>query len=284
MTNRISMLHCRKFPYKIVHSDNDRELQTAFFAKNNHAYELNVLEDMSERLQKDDLFLDVGANIGNHTLYIAALGINVVAFEANPLVADMLNDSIKLNGFESRITLHRVGIGAIHSKAKLITGSLNNLGGWRLRLLMDDEVIDKDKDIVEVLPLDDINFKQRVKVIKIDVEHMEYDVLKGANQLIVRDKPLIYLECHNAEEMRPIISLLESYDYYYHSSFNHFTHFFIPRDSSSPTDRDILHRLQYQLFYLHYASCLDMRRVSNLLNSLDEKITKIQEQLKKCNE
>lgn len=81
-------------------------------------YEFAMLQAMASCLCEGDLVLDVGANIGNHTLYLAAVaGLKVVAFEPNPELCVPFRKAITLNGLDDRATLHEVGVGASEGKA-----------------------------------------------------------------------------------------------------------------------------------------------------------------------
>ena len=54
-------------------------------------YELEMLQDVQSNVSPGDLVLDVGANIGNHTLYLAAIaGCQVTSFEPNASLIEAL--------------------------------------------------------------------------------------------------------------------------------------------------------------------------------------------------
>lgn len=59
-----------------------------------------MLQDFLKKAKKNTIIVDIGANIGNHSLYLAAHGFDVCAFEANQTLCDIFKISIKLNGFK----------------------------------------------------------------------------------------------------------------------------------------------------------------------------------------
>lgn len=131
--------------------------------------------------------IDVGANIGNHTLAFAAHFSRVDAFEPHP-------DTYKLLSFNtSRITnvyTHPVGVGAEQAKQTMSECEANY--GCSSAVIMYDDAQTYE---IEIMKLDDyLPDVQNLKLIKIDVEGMEYAVLKGAEQLIIKHQPVIAFE------------------------------------------------------------------------------------------
>src|SRR5450759_3401797 len=72
---------------------------------------LHEFEDMAfvlHFLRPDDLFVDVGANIGSYTiLATAGVGANCIAFEPGPDAWEWLCKNIDLNGVRSRVDVRR---------------------------------------------------------------------------------------------------------------------------------------------------------------------------------
>lgn len=200
------------------------------------AYELDMLRDMAGHLSSGDLVIDVGANIGNHSLYLVAVaGCRVVAFEPNSRLADIFNRSVELNSFADRVRVFVRGVGRDVGRACFKTVNESNLGSQSLALGEGD---------VEVVRLDDQTFSQSVKIIKIDVEGMELDVLMGASELISRDKPMLYVESITEAEWGAIFHHLTDIGYVYMDTFNATpTHLFVHKDTN-----DVTHAQQSRLF------------------------------------
>ena len=140
----------------------------------------------------DAVAIDVGANIGNHALRFAEKFSIVYAFEPNPHTFQLLNFNAQ---FASNVVLKNIGIS---DKAEVLTlrEELSNAGA-------SSAVIDRsgtDKFQISVQPLDDVLPRlDKVRLIKIDVEGMELQVLRGATDTIVRNQPLIVFEQHDSE-------------------------------------------------------------------------------------
>lgn len=73
-------------------------------------YEYDMLQTMLQRIPKDGVVLDVGMNIANHSLFLAANGYKVFGFEANPKMSAIAKESIKLNKFEKAIKVYEMGV------------------------------------------------------------------------------------------------------------------------------------------------------------------------------
>ena len=186
-------------------------------------YEFAMLQAMESCLCEDDLVLDVGANIGNHTLYLAAVaGLRVVAFEPNPELCAPFRKAITLNGLDDRVTLHKVGVGVTEGKAHFTEKKPENLGGQSLTL------DDSDVSVISVINLDSLNIKDKVRAIKIDVEGMELSVLKGAANLISRDMPYLFIEAQTESDFDALREVVIDLGYIYLDTFNATpTHWFI---------------------------------------------------------
>src|SRR5688572_10575306 len=90
--------------------------------------------DIIARYFEGGVFADVGANVGNHTLYAAKIldARKVIACEPNPAALRILELNIVANGLRDRVVVHTVGLSAKSGWASLSTPDDNNLGGTRL--------------------------------------------------------------------------------------------------------------------------------------------------------
>lgn len=76
-------------------------------------YEFEMLKDVLKKLSmgiQGGIFLDCGMNIGNHSLFIAANGYRVIAFEANPKMVEIAQESVRINHFQDKISIFETGI------------------------------------------------------------------------------------------------------------------------------------------------------------------------------
>jgi FkbM family methyltransferase len=149
--------------------------------------------------------VDIGANIGNHSIEFSKYFSRVICFEPNPRTFDLLSANTKRL---TNIAIHNFGCASSFEKIKF-TEDFNNIGG-------SSSVIDiKGSNEIEILvkPLDDFfDDLSKVELIKIDVEGMEYSALKGAENVISKFHPVICLEQLEAE-FRPEYNETEALDW-----------------------------------------------------------------------
>lgn len=165
--------------------------------------DLDLLRD--KYIHKDSNILDIGANIGNHSLYFCAecKAKMVYSFEPQKDIFEILNKNIELNGYENKIVTFNKGLGENSGKGSMTRGNENNSGGAILS-------VDQGGD-VDIIAIDDLDFPG-INFIKIDVEGFEYSVLKGAKNLIDRDRPVIWIEIKK-DNFDKVDSLLVDYGY-----------------------------------------------------------------------
>lgn len=157
--------------------------------------------------------LDIGANIGAHTLRMARLVTNtglVVAFEPTDYAFVKLTRNVALNELPNVRTVH----------AALSNRSLHNQRvGYRASWRTDGRRSDSAATIVDFVRLDDwcdTNEIRAVDLIKIDVDGNEFDVLDGGLNAIARWRPLFLMEAvglHFARDDRNPFFLLRDLGY-----------------------------------------------------------------------
>lgn len=248
--------------YRIFLPYQDTDYIQKKIANEKRPYELEMLVDIAARAERGDLILDIGANIGNHTLYLAATkGAKVVAFEPNPDLASGIRHSIALNGLDSLVSVRQVGIGKSFSRGTFKEAIVENLGGQSIQAGEGD---------IEIVPLDSIEFDQTVKIIKIDVEGMELPALQGAKRLIERDQPLLYIECMDESDYKRVSLWLDEYGYTYWDTFNATpTHLFIPSRLIDVEKR--LARLQHKSVLETYRNTEALKKTRSNLDAANKK-------------
>lgn len=134
---------------------------------------------------------DVGANIGNHSVYFARImgAARVLSYEPQPHCHATLSTNIALNGLAEQVTAYNCMIGATSGNGRLAQFNARNLGGARFRA---DEA-----GGVAMFALDDILTpldRAHLDLIKIDVEGMQLEVLQGALDVLSDRSPAIWVE------------------------------------------------------------------------------------------
>jgi FkbM family methyltransferase len=146
---------------------------------------------IKKELNQDKVFVDVGANIGQHSLILSNYCKKVISFEPLPSIYHQFRQSIELNGYQN-IELHNLGC-SNNKETREITIDPVNAGGSTL-LFHNNSLSNTKKEMVHLDKLDDILAHQKVDVIKIDVEGYEYFVLLGAEKTLANHKPIIFIE------------------------------------------------------------------------------------------
>lgn len=163
-------------------------------------------------LAPQDRVVDVGANIGAHTLmYARQVGATgrVYAFEPQRVVFQTLCANMALNSIGNTECFQM----AVSNEP----GSINipdfrydiegNFGGVEL------EKFSQAGIKTPVVTLDDFLDVPKLKFIKIDVEGMETGVIRGAKQTIEKHTPLLYVENDRTQHSKELIEEIASLDY-----------------------------------------------------------------------
>ncbi|MGF1502366.1 MAG: FkbM family methyltransferase [Paracoccaceae bacterium] len=157
--------------------------------------------------ERPEIFLDVGANYGTHSLLFLAAGIETISFEPNPTCRAYYDASVALNGFEGR--WEAVAVGAAPGEIELVFPAEDTwLGTTDPRVIETlGDRMDIERVRVPLVPLD--SYQERLgpvrpMAMKIDVEGAEIAVLDGARGLIAAFRPVILFESNEIED-RPAI-------------------------------------------------------------------------------
>ncbi|MCU1382064.1 MAG: hypothetical protein JWL71_761 [Acidobacteria bacterium] len=163
-------------------------------------YEQDEIRFVRGLLRPGDSAIDVGAHIGFFTMHMADVAGpsgRIYAFEPLDRNADLLEQSIAENGFSDRIRFQRAAAGAAAGTAALTfpVETLNSGGAYLLRDGSAPLAGNQKKD-VPVVALDGLDLRRPVRLIKMDVEGAEPQVLRGAAGILQADKPVILSELH----------------------------------------------------------------------------------------
>jgi len=196
------MLH-RKIPGTFVEAEISGQ-RIRFFVHNpadiiqrHHAqgefYEPEELALMARYMTPATRYLDVGANVGNHVIYLArCLKLrDITVIEPNGQAQALLCINLALNGLEDRVDTTCLGYGlSDHPGRGEMYTHQDNLGGAYFVEGPDGPFELRTGD--ELLGLRSFDF------IKIDTEGMELRCLAGLRALIGRCRPTLFVEVDNA--------------------------------------------------------------------------------------
>ena len=159
-------------------------------------------------LAPGDVVVEVGANIGTHTVFLAKAvgrGGAVIAYEPQRFVFHLLCANIALNEL--------MNVYPRHAAAGAASGSINvpafdfsaenNVGG----LALGPGQVHRQGEEVALETLDSLGIG-RLKLLKVDAEGMEGEVLAGARDTIKRCRPILYLENDRTDKSAQLITLV----------------------------------------------------------------------------
>ena len=165
-------------------------------------------------LRPSDVVIEVGSNIGSHTLALAKT-VNkgaVFAFEPQNVIFQNLCSNISMNSITNCFCYQSAV--SDKSKEKYFIPNLdytrqNNFGGVSIGKEKNDFSLP-----VEVVTLDDkFNNLNTLKILKMDIEGNELNALIGGFNLIKRTKPFIYLENDRLDKSKELIEFIFSFGY-----------------------------------------------------------------------
>ena len=130
-------------------------------------------------LRDEDLFVDIGANVGSYTiLACSAVGARGVAFEPIPGTYRRLVENMRLNHLDDRVLCVNQGVGAQPGEMTFSSDSDTTNHALAAGERLDGSVT------VQLTSLDIALHGMSPSLIKIDVEGYESQVLEGAQQIL----------------------------------------------------------------------------------------------------
>ena len=176
-------------------------------------YEAELLADVRARLFFPECAVDVGAHVGNHTLYFAkVLGLRTIAFEPNAATFELLRANVHENGVETLCRLRHAAVGAVAGRVRAVASPGANSGMSRVE--------PDDGGDVPLTNLDEeLKDETRIYIVNIVVAGWELDVLRGATRAIERHRPLLYIEASDAS-FHELTALLAAQRYVCWKRFN----------------------------------------------------------------
>jgi FkbM family methyltransferase len=172
-------------------------------------YEPQVERAIQQLLAGGDTAFDVGAHLGYFSLTMATRvggSGRVVAFEPDPVVAGQLQRNLGLQDhpLETVVVPLVAAVGARSGRvpfacgADSSTGRLSGTGGVEVEVTTLDEAVERFGE---------------PRLVKVDVEGAELEVLRGGRRLLGRRSATFVVETHSEELERACVRLLESLGY-----------------------------------------------------------------------
>lgn len=149
-------------------------------------------------LRPEDLFVDIGGNVGVYTVLASAVvGAESLVCEPVPASAALLATNLRLNAIEARVRLEQVAVGA-EAGSLTMTGGLDTTN--HVLTAAEQTALEPGACLeVPVCRLDDLLAGRMPRLIKVDVEGFEPQVLAGAPEaLAAPDLWAVLLEVNEA--------------------------------------------------------------------------------------
>lgn len=160
-------------------------------------YDRSAVAQTAGFIRPETVVLDVGASIGLWTVQLAKIAASrnarVWAFEPNPANIAWIRRNITLNDLSETVTVREMGLGDKAESSTLLSAEYG-VGNGSIALRDTRETRKFHRIPVTLSRLDDIDLPAPVSFIKIDAEGYEVAFLRGAAELIERDRPVIFGE------------------------------------------------------------------------------------------
>ncbi len=158
-------------------------------------YEMHELREIAEIFPKGGTFVDIGANVGNHSLFAALFfgAGKVIPFEPNRLAFQLLIENVLVNGLRDKFDLSKLGVGVSDAQQDGFAMEKRNRNLGAAKMLA-------GKGKLSVYSGDELLEGIKPAMIKIDVEGMELQVLNGLKKVIKAARPIMLVEVDNTNE------------------------------------------------------------------------------------
>lgn len=171
--------------------------------KSKNYYEYEILSNFIDYFPTNAVVYDIGANIGNHTVFFSKYlkAKKVYSFEPSEEVYNLLKGNIERNYLKG-VETYNYAIGERNSLGN-ITIDESNLGASTMN--------EDEQGNVEIKPLDSFE-KDAPDFVKIDVEGFELKVLLGMKNILTKHKPVLWIEIFD-DHFKQVDDFLKEYNY-----------------------------------------------------------------------
>lgn len=184
----------------------------------NDKWENNTFIVLSKFLDKNSIYIDMGAWIGPTVIYAAKKCKKVICFEPDPVAYRRLLSNIYFNKLENVIS-YNIALSDTSSIKKMASLTSGLLGDSTTSLLSN---INNNSTSFEALVLDWNFFENiynfnKVDVIKIDIEGSEFFLIPKLEKFFIKHRPVVWLSIHvpfleenkKLEELQKLINVMK---------------------------------------------------------------------------
>ena len=159
---------------------------------NNETYQKEILDIAKQYVQDNSIVFDIGANYGQLSILMSKLkrNVKVYSFEAQRFIFQLLKKNVEINNVNIKCFYKLVGNKT--EKFKIKRDELKNFMTWGSNNIEYAGAKDYYQSI-DGIKIDDLVINEKVSFMKIDVQGMDLEVLKGARNTILKHRmPIIF--------------------------------------------------------------------------------------------
>lgn len=162
-------IECKRYPLKFWIRPGTSDIKAI-----REVVEKNSYQKKGMKIEPEDEWLDLGANIGAFSVMAAYLGARVIAYEPDPDSFELLKKNLKLNGMEKKVQAYNVAVTGDNQKSAWFSVSERNRNYWRNSLV-------KQWAGSRMIRVDCVNFDKVYRsslCVKMDIEGSEMAILE----------------------------------------------------------------------------------------------------------
>ena len=170
-------------------------------------YEHPLLEK-ARSLDLEGVYIDIGANIGNHSVYFSRFcnATKVYSFEIDEAIFGILKNNMEHNCEPGRY--HLADIGILDKKGFVDLSDTNHLNAGMTK------IVNVEGSHREVDTLDNVmEGVDNIALIKMDVEGFEVDIVRGAEHILETQSPVIFAELATKAELKAFKQAVAKFGY-----------------------------------------------------------------------
>lgn len=196
---------------KIITFFTENKLWKAAYADGSSSWEKKNWQYTQLLVKNPNVVLDIGANIGQETVYYSDWAKKVYAFEPAQSTFECLEKNVQQNNLKN-VVLHRLGVSNSANKALI-----NLVKGNEGRSFVTDKP-NKNTQEIELIVLDNFELHglndEKIDFVKMDVEGFEINALEGMKGLIDKHSPTFMIEAQDSNLFRCGATSVDIWDFF----------------------------------------------------------------------
>ena len=154
-------------------------------------WEADLINEMGKYVKPGDIVVDAGAHIGTHSIPLSKMvGASGRVYAAEPFFINTLRNNVKLNEGEMMGPVTVLPYALSNNNGKVFMSINNAHNGSSMIVSKNTGTMVETRTLDSLLSLE----TGKISFIKMDVEGHEKEVLQGAKDVILKHKPVIFIE------------------------------------------------------------------------------------------